>query len=63
MSTIEEIKSNPTMGVEVKMDLNDPRLTSDCAKMAKYYKTSEGSFEIHYVLDKAKNIFFDFKFK
>jgi hypothetical protein len=59
---MDEIKSNPQLGSEINLKLNDPRLSDDCVKIVKYYQTSEGSFEIHYVWDKLNNVFFDFKF-
>jgi hypothetical protein len=61
--TMEEIKSNPSQGKIIMGNLKDTRLNSDCVKMSYVRTTSEGKVEIHYIWDKAKNVFFDFKFK
>ena len=61
--TMDEIKSNPSQGKIIMENLKDTRLNSDCVKMSYIRTTSEGKVEIHYIWDKAKDVFFDFKFK
>ena len=62
---MEEVKSNPASGkVLNNITINDPRLEGmDVVKMEKIAETTEGKITIHYLWDKGKNIFFDFKFK
>ena len=60
---MESAKSNPSAGKILNIRLKDSRLPKGAVKMSQVFDTSIGKIDIHYVWDKARNIFFDFKFK
>ena len=60
---MDSAKSNPAGGKVLDITLKDPRLSKSTVKMSQVFDTSKGKIEIHYLWDKAKNAFFDFKFK
>jgi len=60
---MDSAKSNPSAGKVLNIKLKDTRLPEGSVKMSQIFDTSKGRIQIHYVWDKVKNMFFDFKFK
>ncbi len=60
---MDSAKSNPSAGKVLNIKLKDTRLPEGSVKMSQIFDTSKGRIHIHYVWDKVKNMFFDFKFK
>ena len=55
-------RTNPQDGRIIMGNLHDPKFAG-YVKYSRYYETSSGGIEIHYVGDVATNTFGDFKFK
>lgn len=60
---MESAQSNPQAGRMIMSTLKDGRFPSDYSKFAQSFDTSIGKIEIHYVGNRARNVFEDFKFK
>ena len=60
---MESVKSNPSAGRMIINKLSDPRLPADYSKFAQNFETIRGKIEIHYVGNKVRKVFTDFKFK
>ncbi len=56
-------KADPSDGKIIMKELGDKRLDKAAVvKMSKHFKTFRGNFDIHYLWDRTKNVYFDFKF-
>lgn len=62
---MEQVKSNPSAGKILEIQMNDPRwpASEGWVKMQQIVPTSRGNINIHYVYNQTINIFDDFKFR